>query len=488
MAKSKVFFYFCLAFIAGISLNSSFTSIPQLLMLGFLIFGILLISVFWRNKKLVVIGFSVLFLVLGIWKHQQIEFSTDNNQLRKLNDKEETITLIGVISKEPDIREYNQKLVVNIEELKGKILLTVKKYQDHQYGDELKITGILKTPPEFEDFNYKDYLLKDGIYSVMDYPAIELIGKDQGNLILALILQFKNRLREVIYRNLSPPQGPILAALLLGDKRQISSAWNEKLNASGVRHITAVSGMHVAILTSILMSFLLGLGLWRQQAFYFSLILIVFFIILTGLQSSAVRAGIMGGGFLISQYLGRMNNSSRTLVFAAALMSFQNPLLLKLDVGFQLSFLAMAGIIYLTPFFQDLFRKLPDRFSFRNILSMTVAAQIFTLPILLYDFGYFSLIAPLTNILILPVLSYIMGLGFVFVLGGTVFQPLTLLFSWPVLFFLTYLTKIVDYLSGFSWASQSFKISSFWLMVSYLVLGLVTWRLNSKQRLKFLKF
>ena len=119
-------------------------------------------------------------------------------------------------------------------------------------------------------------------------------------------------------------------------------------------------------------------------------VLIAFFIIMTGFQSSAVRAGIMGGLFLLGQYLGRMSVSSRSIVIAAALMLAHNPLLLKLDVGFQLFFLAMIGIIYLMPVFQDWFRKIPAMFQLRNILAMTLSAQIFTLPILIYNFGYLS--------------------------------------------------------------------------------------------------
>ncbi len=295
-------------------------------------------------------------------------------------------------------------------------------------------------------------------------------------------------MRESIYRNLSPPQGSILGAVILGDKRKISPEWKERLNYAGVRHLTAVSGMHVAILTSVLMTLLIGLGLWRQQAFYFAIIFIALFIIMTGLQPSAIRAGIMGGLFLLSQYLGKQNISSRAIVMAAALMLAQNPLLLRLDVGFQLSFLAMMGIIYLRPTFSSWFRKIPNLFQFRNILAMTLSAQIFTLPILIYNFGYMSLVAPITNILIVPLLPYIMILGFVFGILGILWQPLGWILSWPAWLSLTYLTKIVDFFSQVSWASLTLEISWVWLAIFYLILGLITWRLNEKQKLRFLNY
>jgi len=493
MTASKIFLYLCLSFIGGIFLNSFF-NFSQLILLGLLILGIFLITILWRLKKLVVLGFCILFLVLGIWRHQIAEVRVMNNELRRLNDLDRKIALIGIVTKEPDVREKTIKLEIKPEEMEGKILVTTNRYPEYRYGDKLKITGKLKTPQVFEDFNYKDYLKKDGIYSVMNWPKIELLERENytglTGVIYAKILDFKNKLRESIYQNLSPPQSSILGAIILGDKRKISEEWKNKLNIAGVRHITAISGLHVTILTSILMTLLIGLGLWRQQAFYFAIILISIFIISTGFQPSAIRAGIMGGLFLIAQYLGRMNVSSRAIVFAAAIMLVQNPLLLRLDVGFQLSFLAMMGIIYLGPFLRDWLKKIPEEkiLNLRSLISMTLSAQIFTLPILIYNFGYFSLIAPITNILILPLLPFIMGLGFIFSLAGIIFQPLGWILSLPCWLSLAYLTKIVDWFSSFSWSAYTLETSWIWLFLLYLILGLITWRVQESQKLKFLNY
>jgi competence protein ComEC len=502
MASSKIFLYFCLSFIGGIFFSSMLGFLPgsrEVLLLPGLISGIFLISVLWPYKKLVIIGFCILFLLLGIWRHQIAELKTMNNELRRFNDLEENITLIGIVSAEPDAREANTKLTVKVDEVQtetgslpvdGKVLVTTQKYPQYQYGDKLRITGNLLTPKEFEDFNYKDYLAKDGIYSVIYWPEIELIKEDQGSFVFAKILRFKNKLRETIYQNLSPPQSSILGAMILGDKSRMSENLKEKLNITGVRHITAISGMHIMILSGILMLLGLSLGLWRSQAFYFALILLCLFIIMVGLPASAIRAGIMGGLFLWGQKMGRLSSSSRAIVIAAALMLAVNPLLLRLDVGFQLSFLAVMGIIYLMPSFQNWFKFLPNPgiFPLRSLLSMTLAAQVFTLPILIYNFGYMSLVSPFTNILIVPLLPYIMASGFIFGLIGMIFQPLGWILSLPCWLLLAYLKSIVDFFSQISWASLTLGISWAWLAISYLILGLITWRLNEKQKLKFLEY
>ncbi|MBU0998791.1 DUF4131 domain-containing protein, partial [Patescibacteria group bacterium] len=120
MTVSKIFLYFCLAFIGGIFLNS-IIEISQIYMLGFLILGILLISVFWERKKFVLVGFCILFLILGIWRHQAAEFRIDNNELRKFNDRDEIITLVGIVGTEPDIREKSVKLTIEVQSMAQKV-------------------------------------------------------------------------------------------------------------------------------------------------------------------------------------------------------------------------------------------------------------------------------------------------------------------------------------------------------------------------------
>jgi len=492
-------------------------------MLGFFILGIFLISVFWKypegkpprrrinslrgrsasygaSKKIVVFGFCLLFLILGVLRLQLTESKVINSQLRAYNDKpsqilrgktwegkEKIITLVGVITSEPDIREKSTKLeisaqLINETEMKGKVLITTGRYPEYKYGDKLKIRGYLKTPQEFPGFNYRDYLKKEGIYSVMSFPEVEFVSRNQGNFIYSKILQFKNKLRESIYSSLNPPQSSILGAMILGDKRKMSTDLKEKLNIAGVRHITAVSGLHIAVLTSILMTFFIALGFWRQQAFFFTIIFIILFIVMTGLQPSAIRAGIMGGLFLFAQHLGRLNQASRAIVFAGVVMLGLNPFLLRLDVGFQLSFLAMIGIIYLLPILRNWLKFIPGE-NVKTILAMTFAAYFFTLPILIYNFGYISIVAPLTNILIVPLLYWIMIFGFLFAIGGMILPFLGWILSLPAWILLTYVTKMVDWFSGLPFASLTLtNIHWVWPLIFYLILGYFTFYLNKKSR------
>lgn len=450
MTTSKIFLYFCLSFVGGIFI-SSLGILPgskAYLLLPGLIFGIFFISVFWKHKKSAIAGFCLLFLALGAWRYQQVLLSTPETE-------EENVSFTAVIVKDSDIRETSARLTlrgVGLPLIEGKILVTTSKYPEYHYGDKLKVTGNLAPPPVFEGFNYKEYLKKDGIFAVMSWPKIEVLGTGAGNPITKLLLSSKNRFKESTRRFISPPESGILEALVFGDEGGISKEWKDKLNLTGTRHIAAVSGMNITIIASLILSFLLSLGFWRRQAFYFTIVLLALYVLMVGAPASAVRAGIMGALFLAARHLGRMSGAFRAVVFACTVMLALNPLLLRLDIGFQLSFLAITGIIYLQPFFSKLLKRIPDYkfFPIKTTLAATLSAQVFTLPILIFNFGRISLLSPLINLLIVPLLAPLTVLIFIFGFASIIFWPLGYILSWPVWLALRYLADVIDFFSGWS--------------------------------------
>ncbi len=445
------------------------------------------------------LGFCILFLVLGIWRYQSVLLKIENSPIK--NFIGEKVVLTGFVNKEPDIRETITRLEVKIEKIKsinysektysenfGKTLVTTRKYPEYKYGDKLIIQGELKTPDILEGFNYQNYLAKDGIFSVIDFPEIKLISSDNGSDFYKKIFYFKNKLKESLNRAIPRPESAILEALLFGEEQNFLKELKERFNITGTRHLAAVSGMNITIISAILINILLALGFWRNQAFYFSIIILIGYILMIGAPASGVRAGIMAILFLIAQHFGRLFSASRSIVFAATTMLAFNPLLLRLDVGFQLSFLAMIGLIYLQPILKDLLKKIPENFQLRNTLSATLSAQIFVFPILVYNFGQISIISPIANILILPFVAFVTILGFVFSFVGIFFQSLGKILSWPVYLMINYIIKVIDFFSKISWASLTLKnISWLWLLTFYLLLGIIVWRLLEKNKLKFLR-
>jgi len=458
MTKSKIFLYLCLSFVIGV-LVSSVVGIPQSVWLGVLILGTLIIvlaTILRLDLKIIILGFCLLVLVGGIVRHQSILTSNIVGEVEKYYDQE--VSLRGVIVGEPEKRINHQKFQFKTKEIPGKILITTDSYPEYRYGDKLEIKGELKQPAEFDDFNYRAYLAK-------------------GNWFFQRIFNFKDKLRNIIEQTLLPPQSSILKAIFLGDKFGLSDELKEKLNISGTRHIVAISGMHMIIMTQIFLYLALAIGFWRSQAFYIVLFLLFSYIIMIGAPASAVRAGIMVGLLLLAQKVGRLRSADRAVIFAATIMLIVNPSLLSADVGFQLSFIAVLSIIHLKPFLDKKIANWPDFARLKDVLTMTLAAQLGTLPILIFHFGRISLISPLANLMIVPLLPVIMGLGMIVVFIGLIYLPLAKIIIWPIWFLLSYLIKTIQYLSSFSWASCEFKSASWVILMGYYaILIYFVWR------------
>ena len=487
MTASKTLFYLCIAFVVGVAW-ASLMKIPQMALWGFLLLGIFCLAASFFKKEAAVVGLCLLCLVLGISRFQIAQFAIARDSLKNFNDGQEKITLMGVISREPDIRDKVKKITISAEKLiagplqfdiKSNVLVTISNfsdYQDYQYLDKVQVTGKLKTPAVFDDFNYKDYLMKDGVYSVMDYPDIELLSKTHDYTILTYlyekILFLKSKLMGGINENLLPPQSFVLMGMVFGNDKHIPEELKNQFNATGLSHVTAVSGSNIVILISLIVAALLFLGLWRGQAFYGAVIFIGIYIVLIGLPASGVRAFIMGCAAILAQKLGRQYTGSRVLVIAAALMILQNPLLLYYDVGFQLSFLASLGIILIKPLI-DILLKAITRGHFKtlaDILSITLAAQIITLPIIIYNFGQISLVAPLTNLLALPAVEALMVCGFLLSVTGFLVPAAAVIFSLPCWLLLAYFLKILEIFSQ-PWAIKTLQhISWIWVAAYYAML------------------
>jgi len=191
------------------------------------------------------------------------------------------------------------------------------------------------------------------------------------------------------------------------------------------------------------------------------------------MPASAIRAATMGLLALFSQIIGRLSRSLNPLLFVASLMILINPKILVSDIGFQLSFLAVLGIIYLSPFFQKLFSWLPNFFQIRNSASMTMAAYLMTLPLIVYSFGNLSLVAIVVNVLVLPIVPLIMMSGLLTGILGIIFLPLGRIAGWLTWMFLSYLISVIKFFVQFDFASLAIKKTSWLVLIgSYLVIAL----------------
>ena len=237
---------------------------------------------------------------------------------------------------------------------------------------------------------------------------------------------------------------------------------------------------------NMLLIALLALGVWRKRAIVFTGAFVLLFVLLTGGEASAVRAGIMGGLVLAAQYLGRIQASFSALVIAVSGMLLLNPLLLRYDIGFQLSFLAVIGMIFSLRFFQWLLKDWKKLNFIRDILASNFSAQLFTIPVLVYNFGTVSVVGILANILILPMVPFLLGISFIFILCGVFIELLGIVLSFPVILLLMYMVGVTDILSGLPFASVSVEnLSPVILILFYLLILWFLWRFHKKHSSPF---
>lgn len=480
ISKSKIFFGLSLAFLLGVFL-ASFFQIEKYIILMIVAATIILFVVDHKNRKATAMGAALLFLALGIWRSN---ISLESARSRLAGDPIGPADFSAVVAKEPEIDETYQKIIVE-DSGKNKILINADVFPRYQYGDDLKVECILQEPENREGskFDYQMYLAKEGIHRICGKPQIALVSKGKGNKFYAFVLAAKNKFEEKLSAVFPDPEGAYLKGLLLGGSKRMTQNYADAFSKTGTTHTVAVSGYNVTIVAAFLMWLGIFFGLWRQQVFSFALIGIVFFVLMTGAPSSAVRAGIMGSLVIWAMKEGRLANSENAILFAGCAMLAINPLLLRYDAGFQLSFLATLGIVYAYPLLEKNFLE-GEQNILKETILMTMAAQIFVLPVILSNFENLSVISPLANLLILPAIPYIMLGGFTAGLAGFIFAPLGTLVGFIPYILLRFELTTVRWLAGFSWSSLEIKNFSWIHMAVYYFFLIAAFALYEKRKNK----
>ncbi len=253
--------YLGIAWLAGIFLGF-LLNLPVLFVA--LVGLVPLVSLFlWReNSQVRLASLCALALLLGAWRYSSAVPHFDEGSLAYYNGQG-WVRLTGVVRGEPDVRDTYTNLWVAAESLvladqecpvTGTVLVRVPRYPEYRYGDRLEIEGLLETPPEFEDFSYRDYLARQGVHSLLRRPHINLLARDQGNFFYAQLYAFKGRAQTTIARLLPEPQASLLTGILLGVETGIPADLMADFSTTGTTHIIAISGFDTSIIAGLFSS------------------------------------------------------------------------------------------------------------------------------------------------------------------------------------------------------------------------------------------
>jgi len=484
-SKSKAFLVFCFCFLLGIACGSFF--MPNIAFVsiysGFFVL-ITLFIVFWDTVTCRFFLVCMSCFLFGVIRCV-ISFSLlDFHGSSELLYGEQEIT--GFVSAEPDIRQGKARYIVTPKNsnIAGKIFISVPNYPQYAYGDQLNIVcKRLEKPEPIETFRYDMYLARFGVSYICVSPAITKIGSGDGNSVLAHIFSLKQIVAERITILWHEPYAGFMAGLLYGYRGGLGSL-NDVFAQTGVTHIIAISGYNITIIATILITLCIHAYIPRKKAYYIIVFGIIIFVIFAGASASVVRAGIMGILVLYAKHIGRARHILPILCITAVIMSLHNPLILLWDAGFQLSFVATVGLIYLCPIIDKKLQKIPDFFGITAAFSATIAAIISTLPLILFQFGRLSLVAPLVNMLILWTIPYIMLFGFFSVVTSFVFFPFGLICSYIAWLGMAYVVIIVRLFADRSFTYMTIPINFFSMFCLYLLLFYILIMYDKKQRIK----
>ncbi|MCL5795815.1 MAG: ComEC family competence protein [Patescibacteria group bacterium] len=486
LTKSKIFAIFLVSFIIGIFICEfvKFTILNIEILLFSTVFLIIIAITFRRDFLIKIFAITVITFFAGILYYLWFY----NSVIPKKSLENTEVEFVGHIVEEPIILRDKNQLVVKIEEvaeqklttLTGqKVLVENSLYPIFNYGDKVKASGILTKPQNYDTFNYQKYLMKDKIFLVItDNTNVELINLEDRKDIKYYLYKIKNSFKSRLEKIFSEPYSSLASGLIIGAKNNFSPQLKNDMNATGTTHIVVISGQNMEIISKVFVE--LTRSFSRYVTFWGGAIFLFLFAILTGASASVVRAAVLASLFLLARFVSRRKQIIIPLIFTAFVMILLNPFILRFDLGFQLSFAAMLGLIFITPLLDNWLIKWPK--VFRESFSATLGAQLFTAPITLYSFGRVSLLAPITNALILLAVPWAMATSFIVGIIGIIWLPLGQLlgwFAWPLL---KYIILIIELFAKIPWNSINYNLNSWvWVAGYYLLLVILIFLANKKR-------
>lgn len=480
--QSILFLAFLLSFIVACFLADSikFSYLYLLTLLSFPLIS------FLRIKKLFILSLLIIFGIgLGFFWYKYNIYKNQNQDIPVGKNTQ----VMGALC---DSKEISGRYLITIgsnsvgDEAKSIKFYALTYENPKVLNEKILIKGdIEKITPD--NFLYKSSKSQGVFYEIKD-SKIENI--DSFKFKENLFIRISNRLKAFgdlvdskIKRSMPQPEAGFISGILIGQKSDMDKSLKNNLSKTGTTHLIALSGFNITIVISFVLFIFKPFP--RKYVYPLTIIGIVVFVMITGFSASIVRAALMGSILIIAKSFGRLTTQSIVIAISAFIISVFNPLALRFDIGFQLSFLATLGLIYLAPILEKSWAKylknIPKTIS--ETLILTFSAQIMVLPILILYFNTVSLVSPITNLIIVPLIPGLMVLGFVQVVFSFIWIKLGVVFG-----YLTWLCAhiVLAIINGF--ASLNFSsikidnIKSFILLPYYVLISINIFYNNIKNR------
>jgi competence protein ComEC len=359
-------------------------------------------------------GLALLGAAAGSWRAASEALPVGPGSVASLIGRGELVIEATVID-EPRAREDRQQVVVGEVAVagpgggaaNGRLLLRLPRAARLTTGDRIRVETSLDEPEDFDGFAYRAYLARQGIGAVARAFEVRIVSHQLGS-VPELLSGLRRGLLHGLYTLVPEPEAALGGGILLGERAAIAPEVSDAFARAGLTHVVAISGWNIAIVAALAAALtrplatrrggrLAGIGIAAGS--------VGGYVLLVGATPSVVRAALMAGALVIARLGGSRAHAIGALQLAAAAMLLAAPMVLW-DVGFQLSALATAGLIWFAAPIEARLARWPGMV--REPMALTLAAQLTTLPIILLNFERLSLVAPLANVVVVPLVPLVM--------------------------------------------------------------------------------
>lgn len=444
-------------FCFGVLFGPLALQIPQLAILIVLVCLLLSIAIVPKKKERLLL-IALFLLVFGVFRYSQSE--TPKNIQTLLEVAEQSIRVRGIVSSEIENQVFSKRVVLKDVKVAdksyyGKMLVYIPMETKVSYQDNLVFNCSLKAPEQFNGFRYDKYLETKSILSICYYPNYLDVIKNNNFSIIASILSIKEKTNKQLAKILTEPHSSFLSGLIFGGSSSLSKELKDDFSRTGTSHILAASGFNVSLFSFVFLGWIIQTRLGRKRGIYLTAILLLFYVVMAGMGPAVVRATMLAFVILIGAIVGRKTSTGNALLFAGSVILLANPRLLLDDVGFQLSFVATWAIMFFVPLWRDRFLFIPESFGLREAFVGSLAAIVATLPIIIFHFGSISIIAPLTNLIILPFIPYTIAFLSIALFVSIISIQVGIFFALPAWALSFIILHIIKYSSSLPFASLS---------------------------------
>lgn len=444
-------------------------------------------------------GLGLVIFLLGIFHTAVFRLPLyDDVSLIDLKRFDNHVSVRGVVVSDPEEKRINnytkvvfhlkvQEIYVNDrwQQREGKILVNLFLKGKPQIGDILLLEGKLHYPYNFSEdthFSYSEHLSNRGIQFILSVGKsgkADVVGRAKGDGVFKKIFQTRARLADVFRSYLSPKESALMVALVLGQQEYIPKTLRQLFVETGTAHILAVSGFNVGVVAFVVFFILKMLFLPRTFQYVISIVVIIFYAVVTGGQAPVVRATIMGVIFLLSFLIDREADVLNSLSLSALILLMLNPLTL-FDISFQLSFLSVYFIVIIYPSMLEGMKKvlkLESHWLANQILqslSISLAAFIGVSGLIVYYFGIVTPVSIVANLIVVPLSSLNIVFGLCLLLFHWICPVMAEPFTMCIHLCLN-LTVVIAYVLSQIPAAFFYlpKMSSAWTFGYYGILGLI---------------